>query len=36
MRLVQMLAVVAAALVDGLILENSAQPINFDGSVLPW
>ena len=22
--------------IDGLTLENSAQPINFDGSVLPW
>jgi len=22
--------------IDGLTLENSSQPINFDGSVLPW
>jgi NAD(P)-dependent dehydrogenase (short-subunit alcohol dehydrogenase family) len=22
--------------IDGLTLENSAQPINFDGSILPW
>jgi len=38
MRLVQMLAVIATArdVIDGLTLENSAQPINFDGSVLPW
>jgi hypothetical protein len=26
----------ASEVIDGLTLENSAQPINFDGSALPW